>query len=111
MKRKYLEQRARDYSIGVTHYRRKLRSSIDLKNYVELKKISRYDFLSGAKFRIESVWHGVNIKPKIGEPLLLRSKDNNFGLLLDSKYFNVCVINLNIVEWAYIKDLTPTLEE
>lgn len=111
MKRKYLEQRAIDYSKGVTFYRRKLRSDIDLKKYKELKKFSHYDFISGAKFRIESVWHGVNINPEIGEPLLLRSKENAFGFLDDSKYFNVYVKNLNIVEWAYIKDLIPELEE
>ena len=65
-------------------------------------------FISGANWRIESVWHDGSETPKIGCPILGITIfgepiiDGPFGIEYD-----VNIDMSNIKKWAYIKDLLP----
>ncbi len=75
------------------------------------------DFMEGAKWRISSVWHDGEKKPKRGAEVLIML-DNN--IILKAKFegwgYSYCT-NIEfdnvpeITRWAYVEDLLPNMED
>ena len=57
MEREDIEKAAKDYSVGKTHFRRSVLKEVDADDYVLRKDNCREDFIAGAEWRINSVWH------------------------------------------------------
>lgn len=109
MEREDIEKAAKDYSVGKTHFRRSVLKEVDADDYVLRKDNCREDFIAGAEWRINSVWHDARTDvPEAYFPILV--EDN-----LDD-----CEVNMlaqeeecpkNWMRWAYIDDLLPNTEE
>lgn len=67
----------------------------------------RSGFKAGAEWRINSVWHDANEKPKIGELIIVEV----YGKIWDYGKYDVCDTIHPKARWAYIKDLIPNTEE
>lgn len=97
MKRKQIEKTATEYADRIPQSD-------------ERKEYSREDFIAGAQWRINSVWHDKKDPPKIGEEILMESV-----LLSGKTMYKVRVMtdykewqeNNFIKSWAYIDDLLP----
>lgn len=119
MKREDIEKAAKDYSIGKTSFRRNVLKEVDADNYVLRKGNCSEDFIAGAEWRINSVWHDASERPeKKHANCLVEVKQGDFSFFLVSEFYQnggfsfmngIC--NLILKRWAYIKDLTPNTEE
>ena len=77
----------------------------------ERREYSREDFIAGAQWRINSVWHDANEKPNKNQLVLFECRKTygkgysvNFGE-------NYELMKNVIVRWAYIIDLLPERKE
>ena len=75
-------------------------------------------FLSGAAWRINSVWHDAKDVPQPFRAfVILHDTENDFMMLTqhsitcDSDYNVIYQENDNMIAWAYIEDLIPNTEE
>lgn len=66
-------------------------------------------FITGANWRIESVWHNDLKKGKTKKPILVRFKNGLFNLFEDIRELKGIEDKVEI--FAYLEDLTPNLEE
>ena len=81
------------------------------------EQVCMVDFIEGAQWRINSVWHANSVDPELpDEPILYVDRNGSCGILRKG-YFNktkepwITVCSLyRILIWAYIKDLTPNKE-
>lgn len=103
MERDDIEKAAKDYSIGKTHFRRSVLKEMDADDYVLRKDNCREDFIAGAEWRINSVWHNaITDIPEAYFPVLVED---------DLEDFEVSMLALveecpkNWRRWAYIDDL------
>jgi hypothetical protein len=64
------------------------------------------DFIEGAKWRINTVWHNSTEKPVPGKLLLVNTIYGEYDLC----YYEVYVWN-TVMTWVYMKDLIPNTEE
>lgn len=64
------------------------------------------DFMEGAKWRINTVWHNSTEKPVPGKLLLVNTIYGEYDLC----YYEVYVWN-TVMTWVYMKDLIPNTEE
>nr|UWF90878.1 MAG: Protein of unknown function (DUF551) [Bacteriophage sp.] len=108
MKREDIKKTATSYANDVckgSHYR------------WGLEQYCIVDFMEGAKWRISSVWHDGEKKPKRGAEVLIML-DNN--IILKAKFegwgYSYCT-NIEfdnvpeITRWAYVEDLLPNMED
>lgn len=82
------------------------------------------DFIAGAKWRIDSVWHSVqdmpsrNMRDKVGELCLVETSDRHIeftqaryesinGVYYFMAYFGLIEL-FKIKRWAYVSDFMPT---
>ena len=81
-----------------------------ISDYAEVRDVKQA-FVSGAKWRINSVWHNMEEKPNFKIlPILLKHKSGTIHFIDETpahweymmKYY---------VRWAYIEDLLPNTEE
>lgn len=73
------------------------------------EQVCMADFIEGAKWRINTVWHYDKSMPNINEPFLLI--DHKWALVLRIGYerdWAIMIKDKIFVKWAYIKDLIPT---
>lgn len=75
MKREDIEKVAKDYSIGKTYFRRNVLKEVDADDYVLRKGNCSEDFIAGAEWRINSVWHSNNRTYKAQKPALVIFKN------------------------------------
>lgn len=70
------------------------------------------DFLSGAKWRINSVWHDANEKPKHNRMVLVINI-NGSPLICGPVHrgWKDAVRIFGVIKWAYVEDLIPNKEE
>lgn len=100
MKKEDIEKAAQDYDDGLIY------SSI--KDQTDVLKA----FIAGAEYRINSVWHKMNIEPKKNELIVLHGNGNTVTILWNGdmrwdgmdKFFKAEI-------WAYMSDLIPDTEE
>lgn len=64
-------------------------------------------FITGAKWRIESVWHKPDEQPKRNRVYLAQMGEEAFDTFYDSNNWESFSKGLNITRWAYIEDLLP----
>lgn len=100
MKKEDIEKAAHDYDDGLIY------SSI--KDQTDVLK----SFIAGAEYRINSVWHKMNIEPMKNELIVLHGNKNTVTILWNGdmrwdgmdKFFKAEI-------WAYMSDLIPDTEE
>lgn len=69
-------------------------------------------FISGAEWRINSVWHDIKEIPENNRMILIIMQYNIPTVLgPDNSFFKEEVKDRQIQRWAYIKDLIPDKEE
>lgn len=70
-------------------------------------------FITGAEWRINSIWHDISEIPKDGKIILVRKKDGDMILYgPDMRYYKESVImEGDCVNWCYIEDLLPIKED
>lgn len=106
MEREDIEKAAKDYSIGKTHFRRSVLKEVDADDYVLRKDNCREDFITGAEWRINSVWHDAANGKAENKPALIEytHRDGSCGYLVVP---NPQEVKEAIDRWAYIEDLLP----
>lgn len=70
------------------------------------EQVCMVDFIEGAEWRINSVWHNFTEKPVPGKLLLVNTIYGEYDLC----YYEVYVWN-TVMTWVYMKDLIPNTEE
>lgn len=71
------------------------------------------DFMEGAKWRINSMWHDINEIPEDGRIIVLLAK---YGTMIiygpNMMYYREAIImDGGFLKWAYKEDLIPNMEE
>lgn len=77
-----------------------------------LEQYCMVDFMEGAKWRINSVWHDVKERPDENEPTIIE-KNNGKTFFAEKGYkgpWKYNVEQFGFKRWSYIKDLIPTEE-
>lgn len=70
------------------------------------EQVCMADFMEGAKWRINTVWHNSTEKPVPGKLLLVNTIYGEYDLC----YYGVYVWN-TVMTWVYMKDLIPNTED
>lgn len=70
------------------------------------EQVCMIDFMEGAKWRINTVWHNSTEKPVPGKLLLVNTIYGGYDLC----YYEVHIWN-TVMTWVYMKDLIPNTEE
>lgn len=84
--------------------------NLDLGTIIE--NACRESFVSGANWRINSVYHKASEEPESGEMALAICEGNNPVICGTYHYdWETTVENFNIIKWAYVKDLIPNTED
>ena len=81
------------------------------------EQVCMVDFIDGAEWRINSVWHGVKEEPKYDEYFLYENAVHAYHV--DGIYpsedepfvWNDYVKDWGLIRWAYVDDLKPNMEE
>lgn len=96
MTRKDIEKAAKEYAVDENRNRRS-----------GIEPYSVVDFMEGAKWRINSVWHEGSEKPETdkGDLLVEIEVMDKTTYVQQNAYY---VLKYGCVRWAYIKDLIPT---
>ena len=113
MKKEDIEKAAKDYSIDKTYFRRNVLKEVDADNYVLRKGNCSEDFIAGAAWRINSVWHDASENPKLNKFFVFENKCNEWetDCLYQHQKWNLYVAVNDLIRWAYIEDLLPNTEE
>lgn len=74
---------------------------------------SRCSFISGARWRINSVWHDGSEEPNVSKPLLLIYDGNRYrvGYFIEKNLYRSFRSRWTINRWAYVEDLLPERKE
>lgn len=73
-----------------------------------VKEFSVVDFIEGAKWRINSVWHDREVIPEfIEKELLIMFCDNSCMIISLASHWCDFLENNKFVKWAYVDDLLP----
>lgn len=67
-------------------------------------------FMVGAEWRINSVWHDAKEQPRRDTWYIAQVGDDGFDSFVDSVNWEEFARDLNIIRWAYIRDLLPNTE-
>ena len=112
MEREDIEKAAKNYSIGKTHFRRSVLKEVDAGDYVLRKSNCREDFIAGAEWRINSVWHSASEAPQ-RSGMLIAIKQNGTPIVCgpNNSDWKIAVRIFHIVRWAYVEDLLPNSED
>ena len=85
----------------------------------ERREYSREDFIAGAQWRINSVWHVTFEMPERGRDFLYESARGWFGINNTAKMarevhpenWDRFVEGFDVIRWVYIDDLLPERKE
>lgn len=72
-----------------------------------LEQFCMVDFINGANWRINSVWHDANEMPDLGEAIIVEL----FGKVWDYGTYDVSDAIHPKAKWAYMNDLIPSKED
>lgn len=76
-----------------------------------LKDYGIHCFLDGARWRIENVWHDMNIMPNFKQlPILMEHKSGSIHFI-DDRLSVWAYLKKHYVRWVYIADLMPDRKE
>lgn len=116
MEREDIEKAAKDYSVGKTHFRRSVLKEVDADDYVLRKDNCREDFIAGAEWRINSVWHKPYDIAEPGKDCLVEHMDGDGNVCIridwrsEYEWVKACHYD-KILRWAYVEDLLPNSED
>ena len=82
---------------------------LDLGSIIE--NSCRESFVLGANWRINSIWHDVNEKPRRNTWYIAQIGNDAFDTFTDSENWDKYALGLNMTRWAYIEDLIPNMED
>nr|UWG79351.1 MAG: Protein of unknown function (DUF551) [Bacteriophage sp.] len=70
-------------------------------------------FYHGANWRINSVWHDADEKPKLNKFFVFQNECNEWetDCLYQQTKWKLYVAANDLVRWAYIEDLLPNMED
>lgn len=71
------------------------------------EQVAMVDFIEGAKWRINSVWHDASEMPDLGEAIIVEL----FGKVWDYGTYDVSDSIHPKAKWAYMNDLIPSKED
>lgn len=71
------------------------------------EQVCMADFMEGAEWRINSVWHNSAEKPIPGKLLLVNTIYGEYDLC----YYGTYLLWNTVMTWAYMKDLIPNMKE
>lgn len=71
------------------------------------EQVCMADFVEGAKWRIDSVWHDASEIPDLGEAIIVEL----LGKIYDYGTYDIGDSIHPKAKWAYMKDLLPIKEE
>lgn len=71
------------------------------------EQVCMVDFIDGAEWRINSVWHDANEMPDLGEAIIVEL----FGKVWDYGTYDVSDSIHPKAKWAYMNDLIPSKED
>lgn len=71
------------------------------------EQVCMVDFMEGAKWRINSVWHDASEMPDLGEAIIVEL----FGKVWDYGTYDVSDSIHPKAKWAYMNDLIPSKED
>lgn len=71
------------------------------------EQVCMADFIEGAKWRINALWHDSSEKPIPGKLLLVNTIYGEYDLC----YYGAYALWNTVMTWAYMKDLIPNTEE
>lgn len=71
------------------------------------EQVAMVDFIEGANWRINSVWHDANEMPDLGEAIIIEL----FGKVWDYGTYDVSDSIHPKAKWAYMNDLIPSKED
>lgn len=75
------------------------------------EQVCMVDFMEGAKWRINSVWHDVKEMPENNRMILIIMKHDIPTVLgPDNTFFREEIKDRHIQRWAYVEDLIPNTE-
>lgn len=75
-------------------------------------RIKQQAFIEGAEWRINSIWHDIKEIPENNRMILIiMPHDIPTVLGPDNSFFKEEVKDRQIQRWAYVKDLTPNMED
>lgn len=111
MKQEDIENAAVEFSIGKIEFR-KIIKEVDSDNYTLSKCNCEEDFISGAKWRINSVWHAMDEVQDGKRPYIVQF-NQGFRFAMFTKPIPVPKEQAKDVfkRWAYIEDLMPEEED
>ena len=77
------------------------------------EQVCMVDFMEGAEWRINSVWHDINEIPEDGRIIVLLGK---YGTMIiygpNMMYYREAIImDSGFLKWAYKEDLIPYMEK
>ena len=75
------------------------------------EQVAMVDFIEGAKWRINSVWHGGNEKYEIRLPSVVVFKNGKAAIYSDLRDVTYDGLWDEVKEYAYWKDLLPDRKE
>lgn len=121
MNMKTINKAAEKFAEEKTSFRKDVLKEVEADNYELRRENSVEDFITGAQWRIDSVWH--EDEPKIGGELCLLERRGGVYVLAYSYtsegkfvYFDGLwgtgdMFMNDIIRYAYIKDLIPIKQE
>lgn len=71
-------------------------------------------FIDGAEWRINNVWHNVNIEPSEKRVLIVIESDGHISqsnFMVEVDKWKDFVKDADIIKWCYKEDLIPNTEE
>lgn len=76
------------------------------------EQVCMVDFIEGAKWRINSVWHDIKEMPENNRMILIiMQHDIPTVIGPDNTFFREEIKDRHIQRWAYVEDLIPNTEE
>lgn len=102
MKRENIEKAATSYANDVckgSHHR------------CGMKQYCMVDFIEGAEWRINSVWHDANEQPDRGKDIIVMYSNKSCRVFLPNGIWDNLIKVDKFIKWAYIDDLLPNMEE
>lgn len=76
------------------------------------EQVCMVDFIDGAEWRINSVWHDIKEMPENNRMILIiMQHDIPTVIGPDNTFFREEIKDRHIQRWAYVEDLKPNMEE
>lgn len=76
------------------------------------EQVCMVDFIEGAEWRINSVWHDIKEMPENNRMILIiMQHDIPTVIGPDNTFFKEEIKDRHIQRWAYVEDLKPNMEE